>query len=60
MLAGHTANLVVAGRARPVEGDHMVDLGADADAFANFVVVVAGHMGHDGLTTVKSKGVQKL
>jgi hypothetical protein len=38
----------------------MVDLGADANPFAQAVVVVAGHMGHQGVATGQAQGVEKL
>ena len=38
----------------------MVHLGADTDPFAEFVVVVAGHMGHQLLARGQAQGVQKL
>ena len=35
----------------------MVYLGADADPFAQLVVVVAGHMGHHRLAGLQPQGV---
>ena len=38
----------------------MVHLGADADPLAQFVVVVAGHVGHELLAVFEAQRVQKL
>jgi hypothetical protein len=43
-----------------VEGDHMVHLGANADPFADLVVVVAGHMGHHRLAAGQAQRVEEL
>jgi penicillin G amidase len=43
-----------------LEGDHMVDLGSDADPLADRVVVVRGHVGHDRLAAGQAQGVEEL
>jgi hypothetical protein len=42
------------------EGDNVVHLWADANPLANTVVMVARHMGHDGLAALQFQGVKKF
>ena len=58
LLAGAKADLEQ-NLGLPLESHHMVHLGADADPFADGVVVVAGHMGQQGLAVVQAQIVRK-
>ncbi|MEY2659574.1 MAG: hypothetical protein RLZZ123_746 [Pseudomonadota bacterium] len=42
------------------KGDDVVGLDADADPFAQFVVVVAGDMGQEGLSVAQAQGVEEF
>jgi hypothetical protein len=56
-IARHLTQLAPAHVASAVEGHHMVDLRANANPLAHFVVMVAGHMGQHRLAGVQTQGV---
>ena len=56
-LARQLAHATLIHRTDTVEGDDMVDLGADADPLANTVVMVAWHMGQHGFAAAQAQGV---
>ena len=56
-VAGQVTEFAAGGGSEAVEGDHVVDLGPDADPLTDFVVVVAGHMGHHRFTTGQTQGI---